>query len=129
MFLYIILLFVLSMGAGLVVFAIPKVNQSWFKLSLVFAGAYLFSITIIHMLPELFVNGMQPDVIGIFVLAGFFMQLLLEYFTSGVEHGHLHHMPGENHTHSHTHTTPLYLLIALCIHAFLEGTLDRKSVV
>lgn len=63
---------------------------------------------------------------GLFVLAGFFLQQLLEYLTSGIEHGHLH---GVDHTHvhvrSHHHQTisAVVLLFALCIHAFMEGAM------
>ena len=112
----IILLFITAFGAGIAVFLIPALNKKKFKAILSFSGAYLFSITVIHILPELFHESEQPIKAGIFVLLGFFLQMLLEYFTSGVEHGHIHH-------HHETTAIPFMLLISLAIHSFLEGTL------
>ncbi|MFN8886323.1 MAG: ZIP zinc transporter, partial [Cyclobacteriaceae bacterium] len=57
---------------------------------LVFAGSYLFSITIIHIFPELYSQSFDPGMIGICVLIGFFLQQALEFLSSGVEHGHIH---------------------------------------
>jgi zinc and cadmium transporter len=115
-----IILFLLTFGAGYLVFFIPKMNNQYFKFALVFAGAYLFSVTVIHILPEIFAQGESVTHISLYVLAGFFIQVILEYFTEGVEHGHLHN----NHeNHHHGQNKWLGLLIALSIHAFLEGTL------
>jgi zinc transporter ZupT len=98
---------------------------------LVFAGSYLFAITVIHILPELYRSAPALELVGLFVLIGFFLQQLLEYFTAGVEHGHIH---GESHSHGHTqghhhHQTvsAIVLLFALCIHAFLEGAMLAES--
>ncbi|HET8858858.1 ZIP family metal transporter [Marivirga sp.] len=113
-------MFLLTFGAGYLVFFIPKVNNSYFKFALVFTGAYLFSVTIIHILPEIFSQGENVAYISLYVLAGFFIQVILEYFSEGVEHGHLHHAQDN---HSHGQNKWLGLLIALLIHAFLEGTL------
>lgn len=115
-----LILFLLTFAAGYLVFFIPKINNQYFKLALVFAGAYLFSVTVIHILPEIFAQGESLKNIGLYVLAGFFIQVILEYFTEGVEHGHLHHTHDHHH---HTQNRWVGLLIALCIHAFLEGTL------
>jgi zinc transporter ZupT len=119
MTLSIFILFALTMAGGLAVFFVPKFNSKYFQLSLVFAGSYLFSVTILHILPELFTTQTAVDKLAIYVLLGFFLQVIIEYFTEGVEHGHLHHQ-GNHHHHNHKW---LSLLIALCIHAFLEGTL------
>jgi zinc transporter ZupT len=99
---------------------------------LVFAGAYLFAITVIHILPELYQQSRGLELIGLFVLIGFFLQQLLEFFTSGVEHGHLHtndhaHAHGHHHDHHHATVSALVLLSALCIHAFLEGGMLAES--
>ena len=115
--------------SGLFIFLVPKGTNTNFKLLLVFAGAYLFSITVIHILPELYENSMQLEYIGLFVLIGFFLQQTLEYFTSGIEHGHLHgdhhhHHDHQGHDHHHGNAkgvSAFVLLMALCIHAFLEG--------
>lgn len=124
MALKLIVLFLTPLIAGLLIFLVPKTKITNYKLLLVFAGAYLFAITVIHMLPELYSQQLGVELIGLFVLAGFFLQQLLEYFTSGVEHGHLHSQNHDNHAHhSHHHQSisALVLLTALCLHAFLEG--------
>lgn len=115
------ILFLSALGGGLLVFLVRKINTTAFKLSLVFAGAYLFSITIIHLLPDLFSAAKNPSQIGFYILLGFFMQIFLAHLTSGVEHGHIHEpiMEGNGHAHYSAST----LLIALCFHAFMEGTL------
>jgi zinc transporter ZupT len=116
----IIALFLLTLLGGLAVFIVPKFNSSYFQLSLVFAGSYLFSITVIHILPDLFLHQSSVPHLGIYVLLGFFLQVIIEYFSEGVEHGHLHqHKNGHNHKPNQW----IGLLIALCTHAFLEGTL------
>jgi zinc transporter ZupT len=121
MTLKLIVLFFTPLISGLLIYLLPKTKGTNFRLLLVFAGSYLFAITVIHILPELYVHNQQAELIGLFVLAGFFLQQLLEYFTSGVEHGHIH--TPESHTHDHTHQSisALVLLFALCVHAFLEG--------
>ncbi len=116
----VLILFSIALAAGLVAFYVPKINDGSYKLLLVFAGSYLFSITIIHILPELFHASSSPGYIGIFVLVGFFLQQSLEFFSSGVEHGHIHtHDKG----HSHTESSAWIVLVALFAHSFLEGGL------
>ncbi|MBL3654745.1 ZIP family metal transporter [Fulvivirga sediminis] len=115
-----IFLFFAAVIPGTVAFFIPQKQGINYKLILVFAGAYLFSITIIHILPELFTHSKDPISIGLYILIGFFIQLILEYFSSGVEHGHMH-VHGENHNHAKSGA--IMVLLALSVHAFLEGSL------
>lgn len=112
-----ILLFLTALLAGLLVFVAPSFKEKYFKLILVFAGSYLFSITILHILPELFAGNYDPSRMGIYILLGFLLQQLLEYWSAGIEHGHIH-----KH-HSATSKGVFTLMIGLFIHAFLEGTL------
>jgi zinc transporter ZupT len=129
MALKLIVLFFTPLIAGLMVYLVPSAKGSNFKLLLVFAGSYLFAITVTHILPQLYMQNMEVELIGLFVLAGFFLQQFLEYFTSGVEHGHIHTHDHDHH-HSHTHQTvsALVLLAALCVHAFLEGSMLAQPV-
>lgn len=116
----ILILFVVALAAGTFAFYVPRVNNGNYKLALVFAGAYLFAITIIHILPELFHQAVQPEYIGMFVLAGFFLQQGLEFLSTGVEHGHIHvHESG----HQHRESSAILVLAALGIHSLLEGGL------
>jgi zinc transporter ZupT len=136
MILKLVVLFFTPLLSGLAIYLVPKGNPMSFRLLLVFAGSYLFAITVIHILPELYQQSAGIEFIGLFVLAGFFLQQFLEYFTSGIEHGHLHtHNHEHDHHHGHAHHTSyrktmsaLVLLTALCIHAFLEGGMLAKPV-
>lgn len=117
-----IVLFLTPLLSGLLIFLVPKGRNTNYKMLLVFAGSYLFAITVIHILPELYKQALGLELIGLFVLIGFFLQQLLEYFTSGIEHGHIHTSDNAHmHTHHHHSVSAIVLLIALCIHAFLEG--------
>jgi zinc transporter ZupT len=117
-----LVLFFSPLLAGLLIYLIPGGRTRNYKLLLVFAGAYLFAITVIHILPELYRQHSGVSFIGLFVLAGFFLQQVLEYFTSGVEHGHMHVHTADDHKHHHSGAiSALVLLSALCLHAFLEG--------
>ncbi len=100
-----------------------KLNYS---LILAFSGAYLFSITIIHILPELFSNAANAGQTGLFVLAGFFLQQILEIFTAGAEHGHVH---PTDQQHKHKSGLAISLLIGLSVHSLLEGSLLTHSLV
>ena len=128
MTLKLVVLFLTPLISGLLIFLVPKGKNSNYKMLLVFAGGYLFAITVIHILPELYKQSTGLELIGLFVLIGFFLQQLLEYFTSGVEHGHIHttesaHSHEHGHGHHHETVSAIVLLSALCIHAFLEGAM------
>jgi zinc transporter ZupT len=126
MALKLLVLFFTPLLSGLLIFLVPKGKSTNYKMLLVFAGSYLFAITVIHILPELYRQSPGLELIGLFVLIGFFLQQLLEYFTSGVEHGHIHttdhdHSRIHHHGHHHHSVSAIVLLFALCIHALLEG--------
>jgi zinc transporter ZupT len=121
MVLKLLVLFLTPLLSGLLLYLIPKGRTTNYRLLLVFAGSYLFAITVIHILPELYSHNLGVELIGLFVLAGFYLQQLLEYFTSGIEHGHIHTTETHSHDHAHQSISALVLLFALCIHAFLEG--------
>lgn len=109
---FILILTVGALIGGLSVFFIKKDNPQRLKLILSFSGAYLFAITVLHLLPEVY--EFHNHYIGLFILGGFILQILLEQFSDGIEHGHIH-------THQHKHSFPWAIMISLCLHAFLEG--------
>ena len=119
----IIVLFITALFGGLIAYKFRGSDKFPFKLTLTFAGAYLFAITIIHVLPELFITTTYPALVGVLVLAGFYMQQILEYFTAGAEHGHMHPLEQSHENHDHHSGTAISLVLALSIHSFLEGTL------
>ncbi len=99
------------LGAGVGLW-LPALRDRWLHLVLSFSGAYLLTITAVHLLPEAFVGG-DPRV-GLALLAGFFLQVLFEQFSSGVEHGHIHTHGGRK--------VALPLMFGLSLHALIEGT-------
>ncbi|QBQ40898.1 ZIP family metal transporter [Sphingobacterium psychroaquaticum] len=113
-FLIVTILFVSALVSGLAVFFVKRDNTNLLKLILSFSGAYLFSITVLHLIPHVYLsNNTSPEIIGLYILGGFLFQLILEQFSQGIEHGHLH---------AHDHNVfPIGIMVSLCLHAFLEG--------
>lgn len=99
------------LGGLIVYFLERKQYQYLIKLTLAFSGGFLLSIAFIHFLPELYAN--HHTEIGVWVLLGFLVQLFLEYFSGGIEHGHIH-------THGES-KIPYTVLISLSVHSFIEG--------
>lgn len=89
-----------------------KIQGKALKLILSFSGAYLFAISVLHLIPEIYSEGTNQA--GVFILVGFFLQILLEYVSEGIEHGHIH-------IHHHEKAFPLTMMLGLCIHSFVEG--------
>jgi zinc and cadmium transporter len=109
----IIVLFFGAFTGGMAVFLFKGDNNKTLKLILSFSGAYLFGITVLHLIPDAY--HFNDNYVGVFILIGFLFQIVLEQFSEGIEHGHMH-----KPTHEHI-AFPLGILISLCIHAFLEG--------
>lgn len=115
-----LLLSLCALFGGFAVFFVKKDSHQRLKLILSFSGAYLFAITILHLLPDVYA-GDQTHLIGLFILGGFILQILLEQFSQGIEHGHIH-------IHDHQKSFPWGIMLSLCLHAFLEGMpLTSKS--
>lgn len=109
-----ILLFAAPFTGGLLAIQSGYKNENILKVFLAFAGGYIFAITILHLLPEVFTDGNSYT--SIIVLAGFFFQVLISRFSDGAEHGHLH-----VHKHNHNMALPLGLFLSMCLHSFTEG--------
>lgn len=109
---FIVLFFSAFLG-GLSIFLVKNDKSQTLKLILSFSGAYLFAITVLHLIPHAY-EGSDAHEIGIFILIGFLLQIFLEQFSQGVEHGHIH-------KHAHEQSFPFGIMISLCLHAFLEG--------
>lgn len=105
------LILFLSVLTGAVLVITLKPNSKTVALLLTFSGAYLLAITLLQFLPEVYQETI-PN-IGVFVVIGLVVQLVLDFFSKGAEHGHFHH-EGANHF-------PWSLFISLNIHAFMEG--------
>ncbi len=115
---YVSLLCTVLAGGGIVLLLRPSLNKN-LKLLLSFSGAYLLAISVLHLIPEVYDSPAAH--IGVYVLVGFLLQLLLEFFSEGIEHGHVHvHEKVSN-------SFPITIMLSLCIHSFLEGMpLERE---
>lgn len=100
-----------SVLIGIIIVFGLKPNFKTVQLLLAFSGAYLLSVTILHLFPEVYI--IENTNIGLFILLGLLLQLVLDFFSKGAEHGHIH--VEENVIF------PWALLISLNIHAFMEG--------
>jgi zinc transporter ZupT len=108
---YLLPLLSVLIGYGIALGLKPN-NKTNLKLLLAFSGSFLLSLTVMHLLPEVYES--KNDNIGLFIMLGILFQIILEFFSKGAEHGHVHGHPHMNHI-------PWLLFISLCIHAFLEG--------
>jgi len=114
---YLVLLSSIVFGA-LTVFWFKLHEPGRLKLLNAFTGAYLLSLTVLHLLPELYNSHNHEGghnshlLIGGLILAGFFIQVALDVISMGIEHGHSHHVHGH---------MPWGVLIGLCLHAFVEA--------
>ena len=113
---YILPLLSVLIGYGIAFFLKPKKKTS-LKLLMAFSGSFLLSLTVMHLLPEVYHTaeiGHQESSVGVFIMLGILFQIVLEFFSKGAEHGHVH-------SHDTFEKTPWLLFISLCIHAYLEG--------
>jgi zinc transporter ZupT len=114
--LYNILLFFITFISGVAGLQM-KIDEKRINVLLAFSGSFLLSITLLHLLPETF---KETSNAGLYILAGFFLQLVIQRLTHGVEHGHVHTQIVDHHSHSHAvHFNSIF--VGLSIHAFMEG--------
>lgn len=90
----------------------PK-NKERFKLLLAFSGAFLLALTIFELFPSVYEKS-DSKTIGVFIMLGILLQIFLEFFSKGAEHGHVH-------LDSEKTNFPWLLFLSLSIHSFLEG--------
>ena len=109
---YLLLFLSVIIGGGLAL-VIKNYQKTLVKLIIPFTGAYILGITVLHLMPIVYSQGSHET--GLYILLGFFIQIILEQFSRGIEHGHIHapELPRVN--------ILLSLMIGLGIHAFLEG--------
>lgn len=117
--------------SGLLVLSFQIKTGKNLKLLLAYSGAYILALCFFELIPEVYEHSDGSRVIGLFVMAGFILQVLLDYISGGIEHGHVHtHEHGHHEEHHHdehehhhpvTRTFPMMMMTGLCIHAFLEG--------
>jgi len=108
---YLLLFLAVALGYVIALF-LKKREIQQMSVFMAFSGAFLLSITIFELLPEVFSKSSSH--IGLFIMAGILLQIFLEFFSKGAEHGHIH-------LHSQNNAFPWLLFISLSIHALLEG--------
>lgn len=108
---YLIPFIAVLVGFGIAFYIKPN-NKKNLKLLLAFSGSFLLSMTVVHLLPEVYLQ--KNIAIGFCIMSGILFQIMLEFFSKGAEHGHVH-------GHGTMSQIPWFLFISLCIHAFLEG--------
>lgn len=113
---YLLLLSSIAAGA-LTVLLLKFEARGFIKLLNAFTGGYLLTLTFLHLLPELYqgqgaTSHHAPLAIGGLILVGFFIQIVLDIFSMGVEHGHAHDLHGH---------VPLGVVTGLCMHALIEA--------
>ncbi len=81
-------------------------------LVLAFGGAYLIGLIFLHLVPEAYDHSPQ---VGWYVLLGFIIQVVLEWMSKGIEHGHVHLPKSKNAT------MPWGIYFSLCLHALIES--------
>lgn len=107
------LLLFLSVVVGYIIALFLKKNElKSMEIFLAFSGAFLLSITVFELMPEVF--AVPSKELGVYIMVGVLLQIFLEFFSKGAEHGHIH-------VHSETKSFPWLLFISLNIHAFMEG--------
>ncbi len=109
---YLLLFLSVLIGGGIGLFLNYR-NDNFLRLLLSFSGAYILGITVLHMMPGVFSR--ETPQTSLWILAGFFVQLLLEQLSKGVEHGHIHAHKGAKFGFA------FQIMIGLSLHAFLEG--------
>jgi zinc transporter ZupT len=97
----------------IIAFLTKKHNSIGTKLLLSFSGAFLLALTLFDLLPEVYEH-LDAKRTGLFIMCGILLQIILEFFSKGAEHGHVH-------IHKEDTKFPWLLFVSLCIHSFLEG--------
>lgn len=107
-----LLLFLAVVTGYIVALILRKRDLKNMEVFMAFSGAFLLSITVFELLPEVFQS--PSKIVGVYIMLGILLQIFLEFFSKGAEHGHVH-------LHSENKHFPWILFISLSIHAFMEG--------
>lgn len=109
---YLLPIYAVLIGIGLVAMLKQK-KSNYTRLLLPFSGAFLLALTLFDLLPEVYEH-LEAKQTGLYIMCGILMQIILEFFSKGAEHGHVH-------IHVHNTVFPWALFISLCIHSVMEG--------
>ena len=98
---------------ALIALLIDNHKSSGIKLLLAFSGAFLMALSLFDLLPEIYEH-LNAKTTGLLIMLGILLQIILEFFSRGAEHGHVH-------VDDKRRRLPLLLFFSLAIHSFLEG--------
>ncbi len=103
-----------SVWAGYVIAIVlkPK-SRKGVNLLLAFSGAFLLALTFFELLPEVYKTPNSKG-IAVYILIGILLQIFLEFFSKGAEHGH-------THVQVRKVNFPIVLFVSLSLHALVEG--------
>lgn len=118
---YLLLILAVLLSFGFVLVFKPK-KQQGLRLLLAFSGAFLLALTLFELLPAVYTQS-DTKTVGVFIMLGILLQVFLEFFSKGAEHGHVHIDLNRGF--------PWLLLISLSFHALLEGMpiADNNSII
>ncbi len=108
-----ILLIAVVLATFISVYFLKPKDQSRVKLLLAFSGAFLLALTFFELIPPVYTLG-DRRTNTLFILLGILLQIFLEFFSKGAEHGHMHWELSKNEF-------PVVLFISLSLHALIEG--------
>ena len=108
---YIALFLAVAIGYG-VARIFQKKELTQLPILLAFSGSFLLSTTLFELLPEVFETG--GNHIGVFIMVGILLQIILDFFSKGAEHGHVHIQTEQK-------VFPIALFLSLSVHALIEG--------
>lgn len=112
-----LLLFLATLVGGSVPLWFRPLADKQMHMLLAFSGAFLLGMTLLHLAPESFEEVKDShghSTAGLYILGGFFLQLLIQRLTHGAEHGHTH-APNAHHPQV------LGIIAGLTLHAAIEG--------
>ncbi|MEZ4804575.1 MAG: ZIP family metal transporter [Bacteroidia bacterium] len=106
-----VLILIIGPLTGIILQKVLKVHShKMISYTVVFSGSFLMGIALFGLMPELFDNISEA---GVWIVCGFLFQVVLERFTGGLGHGHIHS--------NDVPKSELVLFSGLMIHALLEG--------
>ena len=114
---FLLLIFVFTLIGGFIPLRFKQMQSVVMVYLLAFTGAFLLGITLLHLVPES-IAGLGA-VAGLFIFLGFFLQVFLQQWSHGLEHGH---GAGGEAVHMHGSRAGVFSIVAgLSVHAFMAG--------
>ncbi|MFN4123187.1 MAG: ZIP family metal transporter [Flavobacteriales bacterium] len=103
------------LGTGLLMLQLKINTRNWTRHFLSFGGAYMLALCVFHLFPAIYHH--DAHITGMLIMGGFLFQLLLDFISGGIEHGHVH----LHHVDKSKVVFPYSIFAGLCAHAFFEG--------